>query len=101
VVVYKDAVGIRDLDVYLENVKLFPNPASSKLSIQFAQPSISGSIKYISVYNQLGQSVPSSVASMTEESFQVDCSTLNAGLYFLRFELESGGSFVKRFVVER
>jgi hypothetical protein len=101
VVVYKDAVGIRDLDVYLENVKLFPNPASSNLSIQFTQPSVSGSIERISVYNQLGQRVPSSVISKVEENFQVDCSTLNVGLYFLRFELESGGSFVKNFVVER
>ena len=100
VVVYRDAIGIRDLDVYLENVKLFPNPASSNLSIQFTQPSTSSGINRISVYNQLGQNVPTSAASMAKESYQVDCSTLSAGLYFLRFELESGGSFVKRFVVE-
>lgn len=101
VVVYKDAVGIKDLEVYLENINLFPNPVANQLNIQFKQQSIGCSIKQVMVVNNLGQGLDLTMYALTEEHLQIDCASLVAGIYYLRFELQSGGSFMKKFVVEK
>lgn len=101
VVVYKDAVGIKDLEVYVQNIQLFPNPVASQLDIKFTQQSIGSSIKQVLVVNNLGQRLDVPINALPDERLQIECSSLAAGVYYLRFEIESGGSFVKKFVVER
>jgi len=100
VVVYKDAVGIKDIDVYEQNVQLFPNPVNTQLSIQL-QAGLANSIQELKVLNPLSQEIAAPVSQTPDNTLQVDCQDLTNGVYYLRFDLKSGGSFMKKFVVDR
>lgn len=67
------------------NVKVFPNPAKDKISIEFEQ---SIGIDKISITNTLGQVLCNVVRPVPNQ--QIDISFLPAGIYFLKAENTQG-----------
>jgi hypothetical protein len=72
---------------------LYPNPASSYVSISLKDASQVGAL--LEVYNQMGQIVMAT--RVTQESFQLNISALAGGLYFVRLG-SSGGQECLKFV---
>ena len=89
--------GIDDLNV-AGNVKVFPNPANSILTVktQFVAP-----IQMIEVFNTVGTRFITSTPTATENgTTRINVSGLADGMYFVRVTTEAG-SVTKPFVVKR
>ncbi len=71
-----------------QNIRLYPNPASTQITIQ----STNKLINNISITNMVGQNVYSS--SYNENKVTIDISALPPGVYFVK----TNGSDVKKFV---
>ncbi|MEL7120237.1 MAG: T9SS type A sorting domain-containing protein, partial [Bacteroidota bacterium] len=65
-------------------IKLYPNPTSDMLRIDFGKNYTK--LKRIEVFNAMGQSVK----VITTIDDEIDVSSLSSGLYFVRLELENG-----------
>ncbi|HEV2479215.1 MAG TPA: M43 family zinc metalloprotease [Puia sp.] len=78
----------------LSAASLYPNPASSYVSINLKDPSQIGSL--LEVYNQMGQIVMG--MRITQANFQLNISGLAGGLYFVRLgnnAMQASLKFVK------
>ncbi len=67
---------------------IYPNPTSGKLTVQSNQ-----TIKNIEVYTQLGQLILSA-----PNKNEIDISSLNSGIYFMKISDEKGNTIVKKVV---
>jgi hypothetical protein len=63
-----------------QSLSLYPNPAVSGVSVTMTDGSSIGSI--MDVYNQTGQKIMS--VRITQQSFQLNVSSLSKGMYFIR-----------------
>lgn len=75
------------------SLKLYPNPASSKLNIE------GNNIASVDVYNTIGQLVVSQEVSGNH--VQISTSGMSEGIYFIRIHGENGNTVTKRFSVSR
>jgi len=87
---------IHETEAFESALKLYPIPASNKLTIDF--PVLGINDKKIEVYNNLGQLVKVSVFS--ELSSEIDISDLKSGIYLVRLSDEETGKVLssKKFV---
>lgn len=76
------------------NINLYPNPASSAISVELGDVSNGGLCK---VYDILGEEIISK--TFTGNKFSIDVSGLAKGLYLLKVENENGVE-VRRFIKE-
>lgn len=72
-------------------LKVFPNPASDHIWVEFQLPDSSPT--YLSCYNSMGQlvfrqSFGNQIAG--DKHWKVDLSTMETGIYFLRIHWQSG-----------
>jgi plastocyanin len=70
----------------LENIVLFPNPASEYISLKI--PLTYSAVRSLKVYSLTGAMIDQKAFSGTEETFRYDVSRLNNGVYFM--EINSG-----------
>ncbi|RYM33907.1 T9SS type A sorting domain-containing protein [Brumimicrobium glaciale] len=89
--VYNNPASIEKEELF---ASIFPNPTANKLNIQLDN----GMINKVEVYNTFGQSLLTSIQKSI--STQLDLSTLNKGVYFVRISTTSGNVLVERFVKE-
>ncbi|GAA4817524.1 T9SS type A sorting domain-containing protein [Litoribaculum gwangyangense] len=87
-VVSEGTLGIDDLS--LENFSLFPNPASTEISLKLPKAL---NLKTIAIHDLLGQEVFKTKTSVNT----IDISNLNQGMFFLKITSEES-SFSKRFI---
>lgn len=80
----------------IENVVLYPNPATEILNLNIDR-AFSETLE-ITIYNTLGQKVKT-FKNVSSSDLNLDISDLNTGLYLLRIE-ESGVSVTKRLMVK-
>lgn len=80
-----------DDNVILNNIKLYPNPTTSKV---FFDNSIVNFTE-LSVYNYLGQEVKRSSFKTYEPNQEIDLSSLSSGVYILKFIKENNISSFK------
>jgi hypothetical protein len=77
------------------NLSMYPNPVVNSLNIEMIT-SMPGSVE-LSIYTVQGQAVQTVVLDGDQGS--IDCSSLPAGLYFLRaFDSQNGQSFISPFM---
>jgi hypothetical protein len=90
-------VGINDQDN--SGLRIYPNPTSGKLNIQF--PSGSNGIS-LRIYNTLGTTVftETNINSDIKFTKTIDLSGLNAGVYFFKVDLKDG-SVIRKIVIEK
>ena len=81
-------LDITDFD--LGNFRLYPNPASNIINIEFKN---SSEIKKIFIYNSLGQLI------IEENQTKIDVSKYSKGLYFIEIT-SSNGKAIKKFIIE-
>ena len=87
------------IDVHAENrILLYPNPTNGRIRMQ----SLGNSIRDVSVYDVTGRLViPAAVGIQQEETTVViDASSLPAGIYFAKIQLEDKTCVTKRFIKE-
>jgi hypothetical protein len=89
-VYYSETLSIQDVDGF-GTVRLYPNPAQDKFSIESDL-----SLDIIKIYNQLGQLVEKFDVKDTQSSY--DISTLSTGLYFVELSSVQGKKTVKKLV---
>lgn len=87
-----DCTGIDELA--LQNIKVYPNPASNILTIGNLLPNNS---YYMALYNTAGQLV-AQPACIKKAEVVVDINALAPGLYFYRIVSQNGASVTGRFV---
>lgn len=107
--IFIDDINIRDittvsveeaLKTARESIKLYPNPASSAITVEINNLR---SATTISLYDMTGRKIRDvySETSFTSGSvFDMDVSDLPGGMYFLQFASRDG-SFSKKFIVEK
>lgn len=98
-VVIDECTAINELSN--ESIKLFPNPAKDKLTIEFTTST--EKTFEIDVYNQFGQRVFSTkaVSYGGNGSHQIDVSSLPIGLYFVKMKTSTNQIYQTRFEVVR
>jgi len=74
------ATGINNLNIQLNEVQVFPNPATNQLSIQY-----SGAAFNYRVYNNLGQLVAS--GNQVLESAELNTTDMARGVYLVEIEI--------------
>lgn len=92
VIVYDPAVGLRNELLYAQ-LQVFPNPASSALHIKgaFVQ-SVPVKVELVDI---LGKSYLERTYTDTKFEDQIDISSLNNGVYFVKFSNEGGSRTLK------
>ena len=79
-------------DFKKHSVSLFPNPAKEQLSLSAKNITITN----ISIFNLQGSKVMTVPFQLNEQA--IDISNLQAGVYFLKAESDTGRQFVAKFV---
>jgi hypothetical protein len=83
VVVYKDAVGLMDIKMLEDNLKIVPVPANSFLQLRVSDPLIYKDYRLLEIYNSLGQLMREEELRLMDGSAETDVSDLPPGMYFL------------------
>ena len=84
-------VGLNDRNHKI-HLSVYPNPAVETISLSSSSPHL----KTATVFNAVGQQVLS--VAITNNHTQVDVSQLEAGIYFVKVELENGEVGIRKFV---
>ncbi len=88
-------IGVNELTMGNEQLKVYPNPANSQLTIELAVGSKQKAA--VIIYDVTGREVLK--AQVLSSKFEVDVSGLMEGVYFIRIETDNGvvsKKFVKR-----
>lgn len=96
VTIYTNPVGFDYLQWYSDNINLFPNPTADNLTISFSS-SGSADIRKISIINSLGQTIREVDIEMKNNSFSLQTSDLDTGIYQIHFKTKAG-TVTKQFV---
>jgi len=87
VVIFMDAVGLKDLQWYSDNIKLFPNPTETDLTVTFGSQADIGKV---SIINPLGQTIREEDLQIQKTEFTVPTSDLDKGIYLIQFKTPVG-----------
>ena len=87
---YESAIilGVEDFKIVNNNIKVFPNPTSGKITIE----SLKSTIKNVEIYSVIG----SKVFSTQENRFNID--NLSTGVYVLRMTSNDGAVYTRRII---
>ncbi len=94
VVVSLSGVGISEIEFIRNNIKLFPNPTETDLTVTFGSQA---DINKISIINSFGQTIREEDLQIQKTEFTVSTSDLDKGIYLIQFKT-SAGTVTKTFV---
>jgi hypothetical protein len=100
IVVHQSATGIGELDALINNLKLYPQPASSSLKLQF-KVDLSSTFSSYSILNNLGQVIREDDVQFKNNATEINTSDLPNGVYTISLFRKRGFKLSKRFVVAR
>jgi pectinesterase len=93
-------VSVHDLSAIENQIKVFPNPATNKVTIQYNL--VSNSNVTIELYDIFGKAVrtiqPQTVQSMDKHSYSVPVDDLASGMYFVKLRINNAESVIKLFI---
>ncbi|MEP5255576.1 MAG: T9SS type A sorting domain-containing protein [Winogradskyella arenosi] len=84
---FGSSLGINDFSIAENQVKLYPNPASSVLNIEMTQD-----YKQATIYSVLGKEV------LSTQNKNINISGLSNGVFLIKIEDENGNVSTKRFI---
>ena len=90
--------SVGDQVVSMENISFYPNPADEELNINVELPEF-GHLT-ISIYNSLGEEVIDVYDGMYKDGdMTVDVSKLEAGMYYIRFQVGENEQFNSKVII--
>jgi Secretion system C-terminal sorting domain len=93
----KEINEVKTLSNELDDVKVFPNPASERLVIELYDKSTTDQID-VSVFDALGQMYIKERVNASDSIFTIDVAALPSGTYLLRIQNKEGAFSIKKFV---
>ena len=96
VVVFHTALSIQTLQLFADNLKLFPNPSSDRLNISFPT-AIDIRIGQITITNNLGQLIIEKNLEIKNNTAVIETGDLDEGIYQIHFKTKDG-TVTKQFV---
>lgn len=95
-------VGLNDLSAKENQIKVFPNPASNQVTIQYNL--VSNSNVSIELYDIFGKEIrtiqPTVSQGMDKHSYTVPLDDLASGMYFVKMKINNAESVIKLFVTD-
>lgn len=101
VVVYASGVGIKNESYALQDLRLYPVPASDVLKLELNEESLGRKFTRVKIQNNLGQQVKYVELSFINKKAEIEINYLPDGLYFLGFESDNAAIVQKRFTIAR
>jgi hypothetical protein len=105
VVVYKNGVGLDELEMLNNKLKISPNPASDNLELKYSPlpEALEGEAMKATIYNNLGQAIKEDELQFKDGKAMLNTSELKNGVYVLKLTLPSSasGTVSRRFVISR
>lgn len=93
-------VSVHDLSAIENQIKVFPNPASSNVTIQYSL--VANSSVSIELYDIFGKSVrtiqPQTEQSIHNHTYSVGLDGLASGMYFVKLKINNAESVIKLFI---
>jgi hypothetical protein len=101
VVVYPSAVGLAELKILNEELKIYPVPADQILELKILNEKLFQDFNHLIICNSLGQMVREEEITFKERTANINIGDLKQGLYQLTINGGNFGAVSKRFVVGR
>lgn len=79
-----NTIGIQESDESKENMRIYPNPATEVLNIDFLSEPVDGAL---TIYNSLGQ-VVKTISNIRSNSVSIETADFANGMYFVVFRSE-------------
>ncbi|MEI6822478.1 MAG: T9SS type A sorting domain-containing protein [Bacteroidota bacterium] len=96
---FPSGIGINEKNILSDNINIYPNPAHDKLTINCSN--IKRGITKFSIFNVQGAKIYSDETIINTNAFNkvINVSNLKSGIYYLKFENDSG-VINNKFIVE-
>jgi Secretion system C-terminal sorting domain len=91
-----NAVGVEDLTITNPSIKVYPNPASTFISIEISAQTQGADLK---IYNTLGELVKT-ISRTNQSQILIDTTHLSNGMYFILLEMD-GQQISEKFLVSK
>ncbi len=91
------SVNVDELYMDREDVNVYPNPATTTLTVKASSPTMN--IASYEIFDMMGRTVKAETG-LNEYLLELGVEDMNTGLYMGNFTLDSGETIVKRFTVE-
>jgi len=91
----KSYVGIKELSENGENIKIYPNPANSLITIEFSEKLFDGEIY---ILNCLGQIVYKSKENLLDR-VNLNTNEFNSGVYFIKIKSSTSTYYEKKIIL--
>jgi len=101
VVVYPSAVGLAELKILNEELRVYPVPADQILELKILNEKLFQDFKHLIICNSLGQMVREEEIAFKDKSVSIIVSDLQPGVYSLQINSGNLQTASKRFVVGR
>jgi hypothetical protein len=101
VVVYPSAVGLAELKILNEELRIYPVPADQILELKILNEKLFQDFKHLIICNSLGQMVREEEIAFKDKSVSIIVSDLQPGVYSLQIKSGNLQTASKRFVVGR
>jgi hypothetical protein len=99
--VYQTAVGLKELRILNEELKIYPVPADQILELKILNEKFFQDFNHLIICNSLGQIVREEEITFKEKTVKINIGDLKQGLYQLTINGGNFGAVSKRFVVGR
>ena len=99
VIVYASGVGIHELEMLNDKLKIYPNPANEVINIEFLV--FNNEAYKIEVINALGQIIKEEEITFKNNVASINTKELPNGVYYLKLKAENSLTISKRFVITR
>jgi hypothetical protein len=101
VVVYQDAVGIEQLKMLNEQLKMSPNPANDLVVLSFPNAQLSHYFNRVEILDTQGQMVKELLISEKDTEHTITVQNLDCGMYFLRMsDAKDENVMIKKIAVQ-
>lgn len=100
VVLYQSAIGVHELDLISNNLKIYPQPATNEVNIQL-NLQMDESFNTYQLYNNLGQLIREEELSFKNYTATINVSELSEGVYSIKLMNTKNETLTKKLVVAR
>jgi len=94
-----DCTGLEE-NALDQQIAVYPNPAKDYINVSVSDVNISVS-GYIKVHNAIGETLDVIIMTTGKDLYQINTSSMDAGLYLIQVIIDESVASTKKFVIER